>query len=439
MQKIAGKILLSASDLVRFTGCAHATFLDIQRLQGEGPEPGEDSEDALLLQKQGDAHETAHLERLKSAGKDVTAIPRRDLLSDAAATRSALASGSEVIFQGAFLSGNWGGWSDFLIRIDRPSALGSFSYEVADTKLKREAHPKHVLQLVLYSDLLTEIQDTAPEFAYVELGDGKRATLRLADYAYYARKARDRLEEFVDTPKPTRPIPCADCSLCRWADHCESVWLAEDSLFNVANISRGQVKKLEAAGIATMAALAKLDKPVRGMAESTRLRLVTQGRLQHLRKNGKPAFERRTLEKGKGFDLLPAPDPGDIFYDIEGDPHYDGGLEYLHGVWCDGKFEAFWAHDHVAEAQALAALFEFFRRRLDAFPNASIYHYAAYEITALRRLTGKYGIGEVYLDRLLRERRFVDLYAVVRGARHLLGSQLFHQIARDLLRADPRG
>ena len=59
--------------------------------------------------------------------------------------------------------------------------------------------------------------------------------------------------------------------------------------------------------------------------------------------------------------------------------------------------------------------------RLAAYPGARIYHYAPYEITALRRLTTKYGIGEAFLDRLLRERRFVDLFAVVRGA--LIGSE----------------
>lgn len=36
-------------------GCAHATALDLARLQGVGPEPRENSEDAALLQKQGDA------------------------------------------------------------------------------------------------------------------------------------------------------------------------------------------------------------------------------------------------------------------------------------------------------------------------------------------------------------------------------------------------
>lgn len=426
MRNLGGNILFSATDLMRFMGCAHATTLDLMRLRGEGPEPGEDTEDAALLQKQGDAHEAGHLQKLKFAGKAVLEIPRGGLVADAQATQAALAQGAEVVFQGAFLSGTWGGWSDFLERVERPSALGPFSYEVADTKLKRRPHPKHVLQLVLYSDLLTEVQGVAPEFAHVELGTGERATLRLADYAHYARAARGRLEAFVAEPTPTRPIPCADCGLCRWADHCESVWQAEDSLFNVANISRGQVKRLEAAGITTMAALAERDCPVRGMAEGTRARLVTQARLQHARKTGAPTVELRAPEPGKGFDLLPAPQPGDLFYDIEGDPHYEGGLEYLHGVWCDGQFRAFWAHDHAAEAKALEELLAFFRARLEAFPNARIYHYAAYEITALRRLTTKYGIGEAFLDRLLRERRFVDLFAVVRGG--LIGSERNYSI-----------
>ena len=421
MRNFDGRVLFSATDLMRFMGCVHATTLDLAHMRGTGPKPREDTEDAALLQKQGDAHEAAHLARLKDAGRTVVEIERSGLDSNAEATRAALSAGPDVVFQGAFLSANWGGWSDFLERVDRPSVLGPFSYEVADTKLKRRPHPKHVLQLVLYSDLLTDVQGATPEFAHVELGDGTRATFRLSDYAAYARMARARLEGFVADPPPTRPIPCADCGLCRWGDHCADVWKAEDSLFNVANVSRGQVKKLEAAGIQTMEALARLDHPIRGMAENTRLRLVTQARLQHARKTGMPAFELRAPEPGKGFDLLPEPQVGDLFYDIEGDPHFEGGLEYLHGVWFDGQFRAFWAHDHAAEARALAELLEFFRARLKAYPKARIYHYAPYEITALRRLTTKYGIGEAFLDRLMRERRFVDLFAVVRGG--LIGSE----------------
>ncbi len=38
MREIGGNILFSASDLMRFMGCAHATTLDLMRLRGEGPE-----------------------------------------------------------------------------------------------------------------------------------------------------------------------------------------------------------------------------------------------------------------------------------------------------------------------------------------------------------------------------------------------------------------
>lgn len=421
-----GRILLSASDLMRFMGCTHATALDLAYMRGGGPVPRDDSDDAALLQKQGDAHEAAHLAKLKASGASVVEIARSDLADNARATRAALAGGPQIVFQGALLGDNWGGWTDFLERVERPSNLGPFSYEVTDTKLKRRPHPKHVLQLVLYSDLLTQIQGVAPDFAHVELGDGSRACLRLADYQAYARMARRRLEDFLGNPPPTQPVPCADCALCRWGDHCEGQWQADDSLFNVANISRSQVKKLEAVGVTTMEVLAGLDHPVRGIADNTRARLVTQARLQHARKTGTPDFELREPEPGKGFDLLPAPQPGDIFYDIEGDPHYEGGLEYLHGVWLDGQFKAFWAHHHAAEARALSELLDFFRQRLAAYPEARIYHYAPYEVTALRRLTAKYGIGEAYLDRLLRERRFVDLFAVVRGG--FIGSEANYSI-----------
>lgn len=415
MRVFEGKILLSASDLTRYMGCGHATALDFAYLQGRGPKPRADTEDAELLQKYGFAHEANYLAKLKSQGRTVLELNPTDLVAVSIATQDAMRNGADVIYQGGLLQDGWGGWADFIERVETPSKLGAFSYEVVDTKLKRSVHPKHVLQLVLYSDLIEKIQGQAPRFAHIELGNGARATLRLADYAQYARTARNRLAAFVENPHPTRPIPCTDCALCRWADHCTDLWQTSDSLYTVANISRGQVKKLEAAGIDTMASLAKTGSTVRGMALQTLEKLKAQARLQHDRKSGPPHFELRPAQDGKGFALLPEPQEGDIFYDIEGDPHFSGGLEYLHGVWFDGSFQAFWAHDHDAEKQALIDLFAFFAQRLAAFPKARIYHYAPYEVTALKRLTSKYGVGEALLDRLLREKRFVDLYAVVRA------------------------
>lgn len=418
MRFLDDRLLLSASDLMRFVACRRATALDLRALYGEALEPAEDSEDAALLQAHGMAHEARYLDGLRAGGRRVVEIPREGGLTAAvAATREALAEGPDVVYQGAFLGGLWGGWSDFLERVDGASALGTFAYEVTDTKLKRRPDPKHVLQLALYADLLGDLQGRPPERAHLELGNGERVTLRLADYAAYARRARRRLEAFVADPPETRPVRVGACAHCRWQDHCEAEWRRSDSLFRVAGIQREQVAKLEAAGVTTMAALAAQEARVPRLAEPTRAKLREQARLQSARDHGgPPAFALREAIEGKGFARLPRPDPGDLFYDIEGDPYLEGGLEYLHGVWAaDLGFRAFWAHDHAEEARALAALLDLFAERLAAHPAAHIYHYAPYEITALRRLTTRYGIGEARLDRWLREGRLVDLYAVVRG------------------------
>ena len=49
------------------------------------------------------------------------------------------------------------------------------------------------------------------------------------------------------------------------------------------------------------------------------------------------------------------------------------------------------------------------------YPDLHVYHYAQYEITALRRLMGRYGTREAELDDLLRRGVFVDLSRVVRN------------------------
>ncbi len=418
MRYIDGRLILSATDLTGFMGCAHRTALDLAHLDGTGPAPRTDGAEAALVQAYGNAHEAdyrAGLEDVVEIAEDGSVASRIE------ATRMAMREGPGIIYQAALFGNGWGGFADFLERVERPSALGAFSYEVTDTKLKRSAHPVHVLQLALYSDLLADMQGIAPEHAHVQLGDGERATLRLADYAAYSRRARRRLETFVAERRTTHPEPCAACDLCRWHAHCAGIWDRTDSLALVAGMTRGQRAKCEAAGVTTMAALARREGRIAALAEPTRAKLRRQAALQGARRaGGPPRFVLREAEPGRGFAKLPAPDPGDLFYDIEGDPYFDGGLEYLHGIRHreDGRtvFRDFWAHDHAEERDSLRALMAFFSAHLKAHPNAHVYHYAPYEVTALRRLTTKYGIGEALLDEMLRKGRLVDLYAVVSGA-----------------------
>ena len=81
-----------------------------------------------------------------------------------------------------FFAPPWRGDADFLIKCDTPSSLGDFSYEVLDTKLARTAEPKHIMQLCVYSELLTDLQGLRPADMHLFLGDHEKHSFRVADF-----------------------------------------------------------------------------------------------------------------------------------------------------------------------------------------------------------------------------------------------------------------
>ena len=125
-----------------------------------------------LLQKLGLEHEQRYLREL--AQKDGLAVTQIDVNSgwdDAVAqTVRALREGVDAVYQATFLDGEWGGRSDFLVRVNTPSALGSWSYEVVETKLARSTKATALVQLCFYSDLLSRIQGVEPQWMHVVLG-----------------------------------------------------------------------------------------------------------------------------------------------------------------------------------------------------------------------------------------------------------------------------
>jgi len=424
MQKRGDTTLFSASDLVNFMGCSHATFLDLANLSAPRAFPRDDDA-TKLLQEKGIEHERAYLERLRSENRTIVEIVGdMDVTEKARLTREALLAGPDVIYQGAFLEGPWQGYSDFLLKVDRASKLGSYSYEVADTKLARTAKPKHLIQMCIYSDILAREQDLAPEAMHVVLGDGNIVTTRVDAVVHYFRFARDRFIEWTNGPPgASAGSPCGHCTYCRWAPTCDALWEAEHHLSRVAGLSRGQAEALRTAGVPDLVSLSQLAPAtiIPGIQPSTLARLRDQARLQaHQRATGKGIVEALPPEPGRGLARLPQPDPGDMFFDMEGDPLFDGGLEYLFGiVTADGGgevFHAFWAHDRDEERRAFQATIDFITERLRQFPQAHIYHYAAYEETALKKLAMLHGTRETEVDDLLRGNKLVDLYKVVREA-----------------------
>jgi predicted RecB family nuclease len=425
MREKGGQRFYSATDLVNYLGCTHATYCDLRQLVQPVALPENDPH-AQLLQEKGIEHERAYLARLRQEGRTVAEISAEGSLdAKVAATRKAMQDGADVVYQGALLASPWHGFSDFLLRVNGVnSSLGDFAYDVADTKLSRTAKPKHVVQLCVYADLLGSVQGVEPRQLHVLLGDGKQISLHTSTVRHYYGIARGRFESFVGTPPAKSAAePCGHCEYCRWHDACEAEWEATDHLSLVANINRSQIDKLLADGVTTLGQLAGLSDGIKvpNLQSETLTRLRAQARLQAARRDtGKNQHEVLRALPARGFARLPQPDPGDLFFDMEGDPFYEMGLEYLFGFIHDdaGKetFTAYWAHNRSDEQLAFERAVDFITARLAASPGAHIYHYASYEESALKRLAMLHGTRETEVDNLLRRHKLVDLYKIVREA-----------------------
>src|SRR6185503_3404582 len=237
----------------------------------------EDDESLQLIQDKGFSHEASFLDSLKKQGLGIFEVPSDGSPAELAAlTERAMREGHDVIFQAALLRPPFYGRADFLRRVETPSALGSWSYEAADTKLARTAKAKFLIQLCFYSDLIGQIQVAEPRAMHLVLGDRSEHAYRVADYSRYYAQVRDRFLEFTAKhPNATYPERVDYCKFCPWRDLCDAQWKADDHLNQVAGISRAQIKRLRAEGIGTLAALSRSETENPVIA-----RLQGQARLQ---------------------------------------------------------------------------------------------------------------------------------------------------------------
>lgn len=427
-----GALVVSASDLTGFIECEHLTRLSLEVARGSRSRPPAVDPMTELVAAHGMAHEERHVQRLRDRGLSVVEVSAPSG-KDAAGlrraqdeTRAAMRAGADVVYQATFYDGTWRGHADFLLkRTDRVSDLGPWAYDVADTKLARRIKVPALLQMALYGDLLAGLQGVPPELLTVVTGDQQELVFRYADAEAYTRAARTRFLARLSDGELAPPYPNAHCGVCPWRDTCTARWREEDSLSLVAFMRRDHATALVEAGVPTVTALATraADELPDAIGRSSRDRLTQQARLQvQERESGVPSYEFLAREPGRGFELLPPPSAGDLFFDIEGDPFAgDAGLEYLWGVLdTAGEFAAFWGCDpdaadqSAAERRAFEALVDHLAAAHAADPAMHVFHYAPYEPTRLKTLSARLQTREAEVDRLLRADVLVDLYAVVR-------------------------
>ena len=465
MQLTDGVPVFAATDLVGFLACEHLVDLELAAMAGLVDRPVRLDPEIDLIAKRGLEHEARYLADLERGGKAVTRIDAGQaggsgatrlerLWAAARLTEQAIRRGDQVIYQATFFDGRWLGLADFLLRVERPSDLGAWSYEVVDTKLARHVKASALLQICSYVAGLTAIQGTQPVSMHVALGGSARTVEvhRVEDYMAYFRMVKAAFEARVTAgggysaaaypPVGTYPEPVEHCEVCRWKLVCEARRRADDDLALVANAPGRLRRALKGAGVSTRRGLAAMElplpAPIDGVGGATLVKARAQAELQVRGGDaGRVLYELLdvarlpdgTVEPNRGLTSLPEPRPGDLFFDIEGDPFaLEDGVDYLFGILEPGRvgpdgqpaFHAFWAVDEdgavtpASEKRAFEEAIDLMMDRLGADPKIHVYHYAPYETTAAGRLMGRHATREEEVDRLFRGHVFVDLFRAVR-------------------------
>ena len=156
-----GQLQYYATDLANFLACKHATELD--RAAAENRIKREQRNDPVLdlLIELGERHEAAVISYMKDQHKSVIEL-RQFEDPDGEKTLTAMREGIDVIVQGSLRDNPWGGRADFLLKVDHASELGAWSYEVADAKLSDSTKASAVLQLCLYTSIVSKLQGRQP-------------------------------------------------------------------------------------------------------------------------------------------------------------------------------------------------------------------------------------------------------------------------------------
>jgi predicted RecB family nuclease len=421
--------MFSATDVADFLACRHTVTLARAESQNEIKKPFLKDPTVELLQKLGLAHEQQYLRQLIEVEHRMVTQVDLDASWETAVSQTveALRQGADVVYQATLLNGPWRGRADFLIRVQTPSSLGSWSYEVVDTKLARSTKSGAILQLCFYSDLLSNIQRLEPRLMHVVLGGGlKPEQFAVQRYIAYYRRIRREYETTWKANPRTYPEPTQHCDVCSWYELCDKRRRDDDHLSFVAGISQNQRKALVDRGIKTMVSLANLTLPpkpqIERIGKTALVRIHEQARLQVKgRTDGQSYYELlEPVEPGRGLTVLPEPSPGDVFLDLESNPYVlDNGLEYLIGFLsisqnAEPRYDALWSFNRSQEKKAFETFVLNMMDRWQQDSGIHIYHYAPYEPTALKRLAGRHGTCVDELDELLRAEIFVDLFRIVR-------------------------
>jgi predicted RecB family nuclease len=287
---------------------------------------------------------------------------------------------------------------DFLTKVSEPSRLGRFGYEPVKVIGTCRASRPDALGLAYQGFVLGEVQRRLPSSGTLVLLGDRPSKVKLAAKYREVRRIVETLRVWVKAPASDAPPVMLNkhCPSCPFRDACLQKAEKEDNLSLLDRMTPKLMRKYQDKGIFTVRQLSHIYKPRRSRKKAKR-QVRHSVELQALAiRTGKIHVE-HLPELPRG--------PVELVLDFEGVPDHDA--HYLAGLLvCRGgeaEYESFWADNEKDEATMWSALVD----RLEAFPDAPVFHYGSYEKKAFTTLAKRHGKGSRLEDRLVNVASFV--------------------------------
>ena len=300
---------------------------------------------------------------------------------------------------------------DLLTKVPGISVFGDWLYVPTDIRLSKRPKLEYQILATFHASLLASLQGTWPDQAYLYLRERGSYTVNLTlTRPKLDLLITDLLEIIRDRHEPEVFIVSNRCNLCGWLSQCYQIAQQDQHLSLLPGVTPNRYPVLQAHNFASVNALALVDPvhlaQITGFGKDVAFKLVCQAR--SFAQQEPVLVTRRPTESTA---QLIAPAPIELYFDIEAEPSLN--LAYLHGVL---------VVDRVSQTQTFHPLLadqpeqegDVWLQFIDLvlkYPQAPIYHFCAYEVQTVARLSALYGTPEHIVQPLLE--RFIDLHALV--------------------------
>lgn len=271
---------------------------------------------------------------------------------------------------------------DVLMKVQRDSSLGSYSYEPTIIVGTHKVTKEHKLTVLFIGYLLGKLQNQLPVAGTIVGADSHTHKVYMESGVRTLIPMIKALRQWSgnELPPPPPVLLNKHCQSCQFQKSCVEHAEKADDLSLLDRITPKTIRKFHKKGIFTITQLSYVFKPRRSRKHRTDSPVPFRVELQALalRTGNIYILELPTLQRHKV----------ELFLDIEGIP--DQNFHYLIGLLVNEQgnrtYHSFWANIPADEKQIWSNAL----REINAHPEAPIYHYGSYEPRAIDGLAQKY-------------------------------------------------